>query len=135
MSNDQNSQHHKEYMNVRCTLSGNNNTNILDQWISAHRATAASNFKALRGIFNAVLLCARQGLALRGRIDESSYFRQTIDLIAKHDRDMQAWLTRQNTYKCLSHDIMKEILGMASDASFSRSCKRSSGCKIIFCYL
>ena len=83
---------------------------------SAHRATAVSNLKALKGIFNAVLLCGRQGLALRGRTDESSNFRQIINLIAKRDRDMQAWLTKQNTYKWVSHDIMNEILGMASHA-------------------
>ena len=103
-------------MNVRCTLLGNNNTNALDQLICTHRATAASNLKALRGIFNAVLLCDRQGLALRGRTNESSNFRQIINLIAKHNRDMQVRLTRQNTYKWLSHDIMNEILGMASHA-------------------
>ena len=74
LSKHQNSHHHKECMNVRCTLLNNNNINVLDQAISAHRATAASNLKALRGIFNAVLLCGRQGLALRGRTDESSNF-------------------------------------------------------------
>ena len=116
LSKHQNSQHHKECMNVRCTLWGKNNTNVLDQLISARRATAASNFKALRGIFNAVLLCGRQGLALRGHTDESSNFRQIINLIAKHDGDMQAWLTRQNTYKWFSHDIMNEILEMTSHA-------------------
>ena len=61
-------------MSVSCTLLGNNNTNVLDQQISAHRATAASNLKALRGIFNAVLLCGRQGLALRGQTDEPYNF-------------------------------------------------------------
>ena len=61
-------------------------------------------------------LCGRQGLALRGQTDESSNFRQIIYLIAKHNRDMQVWLTRQNTYKWLSHNIMNEILGMASHA-------------------
>ena len=55
-------------------------------------------------------------LALRGHTDESSNFRQIINLIAKHDGDMQAWLTRQNTYKWLSHDIMNEILEMTSHA-------------------
>ena len=43
LSKHQNSQHYKECMNVRCTLMGNNNTNVFDQLISAHRATAASN--------------------------------------------------------------------------------------------
>ena len=110
-------------MNVRCTLLGNNNTNVLDQLIFVHCATAASKLKALRGIFNTVLLCGRRGLALRGRTDEFYNFRQIIiNVIVKHDRDMQAWLTRQ---------IMNEILGMAS----SRSCKRSSGGKIFFYYL
>ena len=72
--------------------------------------------KALRGIFNAVLLCGWQDLALIGQTDESSNFRQIISLNEKHNRDMEAWLTRQNTYKWLSHDIMNEILGMASQA-------------------
>ena len=53
---------------------GKNNTNVLDQLISAHRATAASKLKALRDIFNAVLLYGRQGIALRGRTDEFSNF-------------------------------------------------------------
>ena len=88
----------------------------LDQLISAYRATAASNLKALRATFNAVLLCGRQGLALRDRTDKSSNIRQIISLIAKHDRDMQSWLTRQNTNKWLCHDIMNKILGMASHA-------------------
>ena len=116
LSKHQNSQHHKECMNVRCTLLGKNNTNVLDQLISARRATAASNLKALRGIFNAVLLCGRQGLTLRGQTDESSNFRQIINVIAKHDGNMQVWLTRQNTYKWLCHDIMNEILEMTSHA-------------------
>ena len=101
---------------VHCTQLGKNTINVLDQLISARRATAASNVKALRGNFNAVLLCGRQGLALRGQTDESSNFRQIINLIAKHDGDKQAWLTRQNTYKWLSHDIMNEILEMTSHA-------------------
>ena len=29
---------------------------------------------------------------------------------------MQAWLTRQNTYKWLSHDIMNDVFGIASYA-------------------
>ena len=116
LSKHQNNQHHKECMNVRCTLLGKNNTNLLDQLISARCATATSNLKALRGIFNAVLLCGRQGLALRGQTDESSNFQQIINLIAKHNGDMQAWLTRKNTYKWPSHDIMNEILEMTSHA-------------------
>ena len=75
-------------MNIKYTLLGNNNTNVLDQLISAHRATATSNLKAQQGIFNAVLLCGRQGLSIRGQTDESLNFRQIINLIAKHDRDM-----------------------------------------------
>ena len=71
LSKHQNSQHHKECMNVRCTLLGKNNTNVLNQLISARPATAASN---LQGIFNTVLLCGRQGLALIGQTDESSNF-------------------------------------------------------------
>ena len=43
---------------------GQNSTNVLDQLIFAHCAIATSNLKALRGIFNVVLLCGRQGLAL-----------------------------------------------------------------------
>ena len=95
---------------------GNNNTNVLDQLSSAHHAIATSNLKALQGIFNAVLLCGRQGLALRGQKNESSNYQKIINLIAKHNRDMQVWLTRQNTYKWLGHDIMNEILGIASHA-------------------
>ena len=45
LSKHQNSQHHNECMNVRCALLGNNNTNVLDQLISAHHATAVSNLK------------------------------------------------------------------------------------------
>ena len=84
--------------------------------ISARCSTAASNLKALQDIFNAVLLCVRQGLALRDQTDESSNFRQIINLIAKHNRDMQASLTRQNTYKWPSHDIINEILKMTLHA-------------------
>ena len=116
LSKQHNSQHHKECMNIRCTLLSNNNLNFLYQLISTHCATAASNLKALQDIFNAVLLCGRQGFALRGRTDESSNFQQIINVIAKHDMDMQARLTRQNTYKWLSHDIMNDVLGIASHA-------------------
>ena len=116
MSKHQNSQHHKECINVRCTLLGNNNRNVLNQSISAHCATTTSNLKALRGILNAVLICGRQGLALRGQTDKSINFQQIINLIAKHNRDMQTWLTRQNTYKWLSHGIRNEILEMATHA-------------------
>ena len=68
-------------------------------------------FKALQGFFNDVLLCSRQALALGGQTDESSNFQQIINLIAKH-KDMQAKLTRQNTCKWLSHDIMNEMIYM-----------------------
>ena len=54
--------------------------------------------KGLQCICNVVLLCGMQDLAVRGRTDECSNFRQIINLIAKHDRGMQGWLTRQNTY-------------------------------------
>ena len=76
-----------------------------------------------------MLLCGRQVIALRGRTDESSNFQQIINLIPKHDRDMQAWLTRLNMYKWLSHDIMNEIFKIASHAVLQNLVKEVQAAK------
>ena len=58
MSKHQISQYDKECINIICTLLGKNNTNVWDQLISAHHATATSNLKALQGISNALQMHA-----------------------------------------------------------------------------
>jgi Domain of unknown function (DUF4371)/hAT family C-terminal dimerisation region len=70
--------------------------------------------KALHTIFTSLMFLARQGIAIRGKIDETSNLQQLL-LLRSADVDcLRTWLARCQ-YKWMSHDIQNEILQLMAD--------------------
>lgn len=64
-------------------------------------------------LFDTLRFLARQGLATRGHIDESSNYKQLLNLRAKDSPRLSSWL-KSEKYKWLSHQVEAEMLEVLS---------------------
>ena len=64
---------------------------------------------ALLKILSSVQFLCRQGLAIRGHVDEESNLRQILKLRSEDVPELKTWLAR-TSYKWLSHDITNEMI-------------------------
>lgn len=70
---------------------------------------------ALSSIVSSIVYLAQQGLAIRGKTDEHANFNQLLILRARDSPLLHSWLSREKSYKWISHDIQNEILKLISD--------------------
>lgn len=88
--------------NVACGLSKAKSEEMVLARSSLHRIVTSLTF------------LARQGLAIRGKTDDSSNFGQLLKLRSFDVSALQTWLARTK-YRWISHDVQNEILTMLSD--------------------
>ena len=88
--------------------------NVVIGLSKAKREEMALARSALRGIVTSIIFLARQGLAIRGKTEDSSNFRQILSLRATDNSDLHSWLARSQ-YKWISHDIQNELLQQLSE--------------------
>jgi Domain of unknown function (DUF4371)/hAT family C-terminal dimerisation region len=83
---------------------------------------------ALSMIFTSLRFLAAQGLAIRGKTDETSNFRQLLELRSTDSVTLRNWLQRDK-YKWLSPEITNEILEMFSLAALRELIKSIKAAK------
>ena len=88
--------------------------NIKELTNEAARVTMASNRRCFVQIIKAIQYLAKQGLAMRGKIEKESNLIQLMKLMAENDKDLENWLKRSGD-NYLSHDIQNEICTLMSN--------------------
>ena len=73
-------------------------------------------------IFSTLRFLAVQGLAIRGKEEESANFHQLLELRAVDSPILQKWLLRPHKYKWLSPEITNEILQDMAHATLRQLC-------------
>jgi len=73
-----------------------------------------TNMHALEKIFRTTVKIARQGLSLRGHVEDEGNFMQFLHLVAEDNVDLQTYLASSQRRKFLSHDNQNEILSVLS---------------------
>ena len=104
--------HRNAVMKTAYTSAG---VNVVSGLSKAKREEMAAAKSALRKIVTSIVFLARQGIAIRGKTEENSNFRQLLSLRAEDADDLRSWLARSQ-YKWVSHDIQNEILHQLSDS-------------------
>lgn len=94
-------------------------SNLKKETVVHHLSTAkqkemADAREALRKIFSTISYLARQGLAFRGKTDESSNLLNLLELRAEDVAILNRWLN-QKTYKWIHHDSVNEILHLMAN--------------------
>ena len=64
---------------------------------------------ALIKLFSSLQYLCKQGLAIRGHVDEDSNFTQLLMLRASDAPDLKAWLAR-TSYRRISHDVTNQMI-------------------------
>ena len=77
---------------------------------------------SLSMIFSTLRFLAVQGLAIHGKNDESSNFRQLLHLRVQDSPILHKWLFLPQKYKWLSPDITNEILEGMAHATLRELC-------------
>ena len=72
--------------------------------------------KALQRIFESIMFLGRQGLSLRGHVEEEGNFWQILKLVAKDNSDLKTYLDSNSRRKFSSHANQNEILSSLSHA-------------------
>jgi len=103
--------HRSAVMKLCYMASGQNIASGLSQAKSAEMATARS---ALHRIVTTIMFLGEQGLAIRGKTEDSSNFRKLLSLRASDVDELKAWLARSR-YRWISHDVQNEILQLLAN--------------------
>ena len=91
--------------------------------LSAQRQREMNDARySLSMIFSTLRFLALQGLVIRGKSDESSNFRQLLQLRAQDSPILQKWLFQPHRYKWLSPNITIEILEGMAHATLRELC-------------
>jgi Domain of unknown function (DUF4371) len=74
----------------------------------------AQNQQALERIIKSIAFLGRQGLSLRGHVEEEGNFLRLLALLSEDNPSLNAYLLGSNRRKFLSHDNQNEILRILS---------------------
>ena len=82
-----------------------------------HEREMVESRHALSKIFSSLKYFAAQGLAIRGKTEETSNYRQLLQLRSKDSEILRKWLQRPQKFKCFSSDISNEVLEIMAHAA------------------
>ena len=97
-------------------LSSNKKQSVSQLIVSGHTEEMKENRIALVKIFTSLRLLGRQGLPIRGKVDEESNLMNLLDERADDVVELRNWLKRKSKFKWLSPEITNEILTAFSHA-------------------
>ena len=82
-----------------------------------HEREMVESRDALSMIFSSLKYLAAQGLAIRGKTEETSNCRQLLQLRSEDSEILKKWLQRSQKFKWLSSDISNEVLEIMAHAA------------------
>ena len=92
----------------------NKKTNVHASMSDAKKRLMTDNKKVLLRIISAIIFLTKQGLSLRGHLEEHGNFLQLMHLLSQDSNVISYWLKR-NSCQWLSPAIQNEILTMVSN--------------------
>ena len=94
-----------------------------------HEREMVESRHALSKIFSSLKYLAAQGLAIRGKTEETSNYRQLLQLRSEDSEILKKWLQRPQKFKCFSSDISNEVLEIMAHAALRELVKKVKSSK------
>ena len=103
---------------------------ILEFGSTAYKNKVQKNRQALSAIIEAIILCGRQNIALRGKTEERSNFKALINFRAKTDDDLQAHIVKAPKHATyMSPEIQNEFISLCGQQISNSIVQRCNNAK------